>query len=106
MRCQGKFQRALGNIHKSHVHYFLENEDEGVIPHLKPATDRMLTRIKDIYFYILDNGTVTTENLVEEFGITHRTIQRDLNVLEYNELITSPVRGKWTTTAKKVRLSS
>ncbi len=85
---------------------FLENEDEGVIPHLKPATDRMLTRIKDIYFYILDNGTVTTENLVEEFGITHRTVQRDLNVLEYNELIMSPVRGKWTTTAKKVKLSS
>ena len=84
----------------------LENEDEGVIPHLKPATDRMLTRIKDIYFYILDNGTVTTENLVEEFGITHRTVQRDLNVLEYNELIMSPVRGKWTTTAKKVKLSS
>ena len=85
---------------------FLENEDEGVIPHLKPATDRMLTRIKDIYFYILDKGTVTTENLVDEFGITHRTVQRDLNVLEYNELIMSPVRGKWTTTAKKVKLSS
>ncbi len=84
----------------------LENEDEGVVPHLKPATDRMLTRIKDIYLYILDNGTVTTENLVEEFGITHRTVQRDLNVLEYNELIMSPVRGKWTTTAKKVKLSS
>lgn len=84
----------------------LENEDEGVIPHLKPATDRMLTRIKDVYLYILDNGTVTTENLVEEFGITHRTVQRDLNVLEYNELVTSPVRGKWTTTAKKVKLSS
>jgi DeoR/GlpR family transcriptional regulator of sugar metabolism len=84
----------------------LENEDEGVIPHLKPATDRMLTRIKDVYFYILDNGTVTTENLVEEFGITHRTVQRDLNVLEYNELIMSPVRGKWTTTAKKVKLTS
>jgi DeoR/GlpR family transcriptional regulator of sugar metabolism len=86
--------------------HFLDNEDEGVIPHLKPATDRMLTRIKDIYFYILDNGTVTTENLVEEFGITHRTVQRDLNVLEYNELIMSPVRGKWTTTAKKVKLTS
>ena len=84
----------------------LDNEDEGVIPHLKPATDRMLTRIKDVYFYILDNGTVTTENLVEEFGITHRTVQRDLNVLEYNELIMSPIRGKWTTTAKKVKLSS
>ena len=68
----------------------LENDDEGVIPHLKSATDRMLTRIKDVYMYILENGTVTTENLAEEFGITHRTVQRDLNVLEYNELITSP----------------
>lgn len=84
----------------------LENEDEGVIPHLKPATDRMLTRIKDVYMYIHDNGIVTTENLVEEFGITHRTVQRDLNVLEYNGLIKSPIRGKWTTTAKKVKLSS
>lgn len=84
----------------------LENEDEGVIPHLKPATDRMLTRIKDVYMYIHDNGTVTTENLVDEFGITHRTVQRDLNVLEYNGLITSPIRGKWTTTAIKVKLSS
>jgi DeoR/GlpR family transcriptional regulator of sugar metabolism len=84
----------------------LEYEDEGVIPQLKPATDRMLTRIKDVYIYILDNGTVTTDDLVEEFGITHRTVQRDLNVLEYNELIVSPVRGKWTTTAKKVKLTS
>jgi len=73
---------------------------------LKSTTDRMLTRIKDVYLYILDNGTVTTDTLVEEFGITHRTVQRDLNVLEYNELITSPVRGKWTTTAKKVKLPS
>ncbi len=103
----GSFQIALGNIHKSHAHILnLEDEDEGVIPQLKPATDRMLTRIKDVYLYILDNGTVTTDNLVEEFGITHRTVQRDLNVLEYNELITSPVRGKWTTTAKKVKLTS
>ncbi|MEK5037857.1 DeoR family transcriptional regulator [Sporosarcina sp. FSL K6-3457] len=73
---------------------------------MKPATDRMLTRIKDVYMYIHDNGTVTTENLVDEFGITHRTVQRDLNVLEYNGLITSPIRGKWTTTAIKVKLSS
>lgn len=66
----------------------------------------MLTRIKDVYVFIHDHGTVTTENVVEEFGITHRTAQRDLNVLEYNELITSPVRGQWTTTEKKVKLPS
>ena len=84
----------------------LENDDEGVIPHLKTATDRMLTRIKDVYMYILENGIVTTESLAEEFGITHRTVQRDLNVLEYNDLITSPVRGKWTTTTKKVKATS
>lgn len=73
---------------------------------MKPATDRMLTRIKDVYMYILDHGTVTTDSLAKEFGITQRTIQRDLNVLEYNELITSPVRGKWTTTEKKVKVTS
>ena len=61
----------------------------------------MLTRVKDVYMYILENGTVTTQNIVEEFDITSRTAQRDLNVLEYNELVTSPVRGKWTTTSKK-----
>ncbi|GKV69531.1 DeoR family transcriptional regulator [Sporosarcina sp. NCCP-2716] len=73
---------------------------------MNPATDRMLTRIKDVYLYIYGNGTVTTENVVEEFSITARTAQRDLNVLEYNELITSPVRGQWTTTARKVKLPS
>lgn len=62
----------------------------------------MLTRVKDVYMFILDQGTVTTQNVVDEFDITTRTAQRDLNVLEYNELVTSPVRGKWTTTAKKV----
>ncbi len=69
---------------------------------MKEATERMLTRVKDVYMYILDNGTVTTQNVVDEFDITPRTAQRDLNVLEYNELVTSPVRGKWTTTSKKV----
>ncbi|MGQ0453279.1 DeoR family transcriptional regulator, partial [Bacillus sp. SS-TM] len=29
--------------------------------------------------YINENGTVTTKDLVDEFGITPRTIQRDLN---------------------------
>lgn len=73
---------------------------------MKPATDRMLTRIKDVYMFILDKGVVSTQDLVEEFNITPRTIQRDLNVLAFNDLVESPSRGKWTTTKKKVKLSS
>jgi len=73
---------------------------------LKPSTNRMLNRIKCIYMFIRNNGTVTTQELVEEFGITPRTIQRDLNVLAYNDLVISPSRGKWTTTRKKVKMSS
>ncbi len=73
---------------------------------MKPSTNRMLTRIKSIYMFIVSNGTVTTQELVDEFGITPRTIQRDLNVLAYNELVVSPSRGKWTTTQKKVKLTS
>ncbi len=65
----------------------------------------MLTRIKSVYMFIKENGTVTTNDLVDEFGITPRTIQRDLNVLAYNDLVTSPSRGKWTTTEKKVKIS-
>jgi DeoR/GlpR family transcriptional regulator of sugar metabolism len=72
---------------------------------LKTSTDRMLTRIKSIYLYIKQRGTVTTNELVEEFGITQRTIQRDLNVLEYNNLVESPTRGKWNVTKKKTRVS-
>jgi len=73
---------------------------------MKPTTDRMLTRIKDVYLFIRNNGTVTTQDLVDEFGITPRTIQRDLNVLAFNDLVKSPSRGKWTTTSKKVRMTS
>lgn len=73
---------------------------------MKPTTDRMLNRIKDVYMFILDRGTVTTQDLVDEFSITPRTIQRDLNVLAFNDLVTSPSRGKWTTTDKKVKMSS
>ncbi|WP_227936542.1 DeoR family transcriptional regulator [Alkalihalobacillus deserti] len=72
---------------------------------MKTSTDRMLTRIKSIYLYIKQRGTVTTNELVEEFGITQRTIQRDLNVLEYNNLVASPARGKWSVTKKKTRVS-
>ena len=73
---------------------------------MKPTTDRMLNRIKDVYMFILTKGEVSTQDLVEEFNITPRTIQRDLNVLAFNDLVISPSRGKWTTTNKKVKLTS
>ncbi|MFJ8066128.1 DeoR family transcriptional regulator [Psychrobacillus sp. NPDC096426] len=73
---------------------------------MKPTTDRMLNRIKDMYMFIRENGTVTTQDLVDEFCITPRTIQRDLNVLAFNDLVISPTRGKWTTTNKRVKLTS
>ncbi|KAB2338886.1 DeoR family transcriptional regulator [Cytobacillus depressus] len=73
---------------------------------MKPSTNRMLNRIKSVYLFISKHGTVTTGELVEEFGITPRTIQRDLNVLVYNNLVKSPSRGKWTTTQRKVKISS
>ncbi len=66
----------------------------------------MLTRIKSVYMFINEKGTVSTQELVDEFGITPRTIQRDLNVLAYNDLVRSPSRGKWTTTKKKIKLTS
>ena len=73
---------------------------------LKNSTNRMLTRIKSVYMFINEKGTVSTQELVDEFGITPRTIQRDLNVLAYNDLVSSPSRGKWTTTKKKIKLTS
>lgn len=73
---------------------------------MKPTTDRMLNRIKDVYMFIRDHGIVTTQDLVDEFGITPRTVQRDLNVLAFNDLISSPSRGRWTTTSKRVRMTS
>ncbi|CAG9622150.1 DeoR family transcriptional regulator [Sutcliffiella rhizosphaerae] len=73
---------------------------------MKPSTNRMLTRIKAVYMFIHEKGTVSTQQLVDEFGITPRTIQRDLNVLAFNDLVHSPTKGKWTTTQKKVRLTS
>ncbi|MFD1739275.1 DeoR family transcriptional regulator [Bacillus salitolerans] len=73
---------------------------------MKPSTSRMLNRIKSVYMFISEKGTVTTEQLVDEFGTTQRTIQRDLNVLSYNDLVESPSRGKWSATKKKVKLTS
>jgi DeoR/GlpR family transcriptional regulator of sugar metabolism len=71
---------------------------------LNPTT-RMINRIKSVYLFINERGSVSTQELVEEFGTTPRTIQRDLNVLTYNDLVTSPSRGMWTTTEKKVKIS-
>jgi len=73
---------------------------------LNHATSRMLTRVKDVYLYIREKGTVTTREIAEEFGTTDRTIQRDLSILTHNGLVKSPVRGKWKTTAKPVNISS
>lgn len=72
---------------------------------METSTDRMMTRVKSIYLYIRERGSVTTKELVEEFGTTQRTIQRDLTILQFNELVRSPNRGKWTTTDKKVKVS-
>ncbi|MGL4819436.1 MAG: DeoR family transcriptional regulator [Bacilli bacterium] len=73
---------------------------------MKNSTDRMLTRIKSIYLFILENGTVSTQDIVQEFGTAPRTVQRDLNVLSLNDLVCSPTRGKWTITEKKVKRTS
>ena len=72
---------------------------------MNPSTTRMLTRVKAVYFFIKENGTVTTGEIAEEFGITDRTVQRDLHLLEYNGLVNSPNRGRWEITNKKVKIS-
>ena len=99
----------------SKINFFTKTSDAGICHRfekrigsglLKPSTNRMLNRIKSIYMFISKKGTVTTRELVEEFGITPRTIQRDLNVLAYNDLVISPSRGKWTTTKKRVKMTS
>ncbi|WP_442785800.1 DeoR family transcriptional regulator [Lentibacillus sp. Marseille-P4043] len=72
---------------------------------LNQPTSRMLTRVKAVYLYIRENGTVTTTELADEFGTTDRTIQRDLHVLVYNGLVNSPTRGRWKITNKKVKIS-
>ncbi|MFD1019101.1 HTH domain-containing protein [Thalassobacillus hwangdonensis] len=72
---------------------------------MSQPTSRMLNRIKAVYLFIKERKTVSTAEIAEEFGITDRTIQRDLSVLEYNGLVDSPNRGRWTVTEKKVRIS-
>lgn len=73
---------------------------------MNSSTDRMLNRVKDVYLFIKEKGgPVTTQELVEAFDMTQRTIQRDLNILTYNNLVKSPSRGVWTVTDKKVKVS-
>ncbi|GGE49043.1 putative HTH-type transcriptional regulator YtzE [Pullulanibacillus camelliae] len=72
---------------------------------MNPSTGRMMNRVKDIYLFIREKGTVSTQELVDEFEMTQRTIQRDLNILLYNQLVKSPSRGKWRVTNKKVKVS-
>ncbi|MDC3415810.1 DeoR family transcriptional regulator [Aquibacillus salsiterrae] len=72
---------------------------------MNQSTTRMLTRVKAVYLYIRENGSVSTNEIAEEFGITDRTVQRDLNVLEHNGLVVSPNRGRWKITEKKVKIS-
>lgn len=71
---------------------------------LSQSTTRMLTRVKAVYLFIRENGPVTTTQIAKEFEITDRTVQRDLNVLEYNGLVMSPNRGRWDITKKKVKI--
>lgn len=69
------------------------------------STTRMLTRVKAVYLFIRETGPVTTSEIAEEFDITSRTAQRDLNILAYNGLVKSPKRGEWHITRKKVKIS-
>jgi DeoR/GlpR family transcriptional regulator of sugar metabolism len=68
---------------------------------IKNSTTRMLTRIKSIYMFIQERGLVSTNEIVDEFGSTSRTIQRDLSILAEHELVISPSRGKWRVSDKK-----
>ncbi|PWU70257.1 MULTISPECIES: HTH domain-containing protein [Gracilibacillus] len=72
---------------------------------MSQSTTRMLSRVKSVYLFIKENGCVTTNEIAEEFGITDRTVQRDLHLLAYNGLVNSPNRGRWEITKKKVKIS-
>lgn len=69
----------------------------------RPRTARKMTRIKDLYWYIKKHGLVSVSKIEEEFCIGIRTVQRDLDTLEYNDLIFSPKRGYWQVTNRKVK---
>lgn len=71
---------------------------------MNTAISQRITRIKSIYIFIYKRGIVTTQEIIQEFGVTQKTINRDLDVLVFNDLIYKLAKGKWTTTDKKVKI--
>ena len=69
----------------------------------RPRSERKVNRIKDVYFFIKKHGPIKRSTLLEEFGTTVRTLERDLDVLNHNDLIYSPKRGWWAVTERKVK---
>lgn len=69
----------------------------------RPRTARKITRIKDLYWYIHKNGPIRRYKILDEFGMSKRTLERDLRILEYNELIFAPKKGYWQVTNRKVK---
>ncbi len=55
--------------------------------------------------FIEEKGVVRREEVVEELGITRRTIERELNVLGHNDVVHSARGGKWETRGKKVKIT-
>lgn len=57
---------------------------------------RMMNRIKAVYLLMKRSRTAFgVSELSEEFGISKKTMMRDLKVLEYNNLIRQQKKGKW-----------
>lgn len=72
---------------------------------MKKQTARMLNRCKSIYLFIRNQGSVTTKELQDEFGVCQRTIQRDMLVLQHNNLVFHDNRGNWKITDRKVKVA-
>ena len=63
-------------------------------------------RIKQIYFYIKECGSVSTKKIAEEFKVSERTVQRAIFILRYNGLIKQSSRGMWSVTDVKVKVGN
>jgi DeoR/GlpR family transcriptional regulator of sugar metabolism len=51
---------------------------------------RKRNRVIDLYFYIKKNGPVRMKVLIDEFNVSERTVQRDLDLLQIHGLVTQP----------------
>lgn len=69
----------------------------------KRPKEQRVVRIKSLYLYLKDNGPMKLKELVVEFEVSDRTIQRDLFILKDNGLIEDHGRGIWQITDKKVK---